>query len=314
MGLGLLGGQPHRPAPDPLRSEGHGGGHLTTAANTTRTEHRHPVADRVDDLGDQHHRPDLAGVTTGFGPLCDHQIDAGRDMAFGMLGLAGQRADESSFFMGSLEHVSRGRAERVDDERGSVSERDLELRRRALGGEGCRVAMGSEPALTSNTVGQLGHIELVEESLDEGSVLVGNHADEVLHPSTAAVTAGVLRRCDQIDAVGAITDLVLDPVEVDLELAVGVADRPEHTEAPGTRHRRDDVSAVAESEDRQVDTEHLRDTGLHELSPFLPDRYSDHVMPWSPWTSRGRPSTCSATMLRWTAKVPPPRVSAGAKR
>ena len=216
--------------------------------------------------------------------------------------------------MGPLEHVSGGRAEGVDDERGSMREGDLELRRRPLRREGCGVTMGGESALTADAVGQFGHLELIEQALHEHAMLVGDHADEVLHPGTTAVAAGVLRRRDQIDAVGAIADLVLDPLEVDLELAVGVPYRAEHAEASGARHRRDDVATVAEGEDRQIDTEHLRDAGLHELSPFLPDRNSDQVIPWSPCTSRGRPSTCSATMLRCTAKVPPPRVSAGAKR
>ena len=43
-------------------------------------------------------------------------------------------------------------------------------------------------------------------------------------------------------------------------------------------------------------------------------RVSAHVRPRSTSISRGSPSTCSATMLRCTANVPPPTVSAGAKR
>ncbi len=43
-------------------------------------------------------------------------------------------------------------------------------------------------------------------------------------------------------------------------------------------------------------------------------RDSAQVRPCSTLTSRGRPSTISATMLRCTANVPPPSVSAGENR
>ena len=43
-------------------------------------------------------------------------------------------------------------------------------------------------------------------------------------------------------------------------------------------------------------------------------RDSAQVWPCSTLMSRGRPSTCSAMMLRWTANVPPPTVRAGENR
>ena len=60
-------------------------------------------------------------------------------------------------------------------------------------------------------------------------------------------------------------------------------------------------------------------TATHRIAPddntqAVGRRASDHVSPFSTFGSRGSPRTCSATMLRWTANVPPPSVSAGWKR
>ena len=92
MGLGLVGRQPHRSAPHALRAERHRRRHLAAAADAAGAEHR-DVADGVDDLGDQHHRADLAGVPAGLAALGDDHVDAGVDVALGVLGGARQRAD-----------------------------------------------------------------------------------------------------------------------------------------------------------------------------------------------------------------------------
>ena len=67
-------------------------------------EHR-DVADGVDDLGDQHHGADLAGVAAGLVALRDDQVDAGLHVALGVLGCAGQRADPPALGLGPLDHV-----------------------------------------------------------------------------------------------------------------------------------------------------------------------------------------------------------------
>ena len=60
----------------PCGAERHRRGHLTAAADAAGAEHR-DVADRVDDLGDEHHRADLTGVPAGLGALGDDDVDAG---------------------------------------------------------------------------------------------------------------------------------------------------------------------------------------------------------------------------------------------
>ena len=127
MGLGLVGGEPHRAAPHALGAERHRRRHLTAAADAAGTQHRN-AADGIDDLGDQHHRPDLAGVAAGFAALGDDHVDTGVDVTLGVLGRTGEGADGAALLLDAVDHVRRGRAERVHHEHRSMGERDLELR------------------------------------------------------------------------------------------------------------------------------------------------------------------------------------------
>ena len=90
-------------------------------------EHGHG-GDGVDDLGDEHHRADLAGVAAGLGALGDDDVDAGRHVALGVDGLAGEGADEAALLLDPVDHELRRRAEGVGHERGAVGQRDVELR------------------------------------------------------------------------------------------------------------------------------------------------------------------------------------------
>ena len=82
---------------------------------------------------------------------------------------------------------------------------------------------------------------------------------ELKNPPEAQVK---LRRQQEIDAVGAASDLGVDPGKIDLELLGAVSDRSEHTEAAGTRHGGHDVSAVTEGEDRKLAPEQFGDRSL----------------------------------------------------
>ena len=108
VGLGLLGGEPHRSAPHALRAERHGRRHLAAAADAAGAEHR-DGGDRVDDLGDEHHRADLAGVAAGLGALGDDEVDPGLHVALGVHRLAGQGADQApSSFTRSIMNCGGG--------------------------------------------------------------------------------------------------------------------------------------------------------------------------------------------------------------
>ena len=72
-------------------------------------------ADRVHDLGDQHHGGDLAAMATGFGALGHDHVDADRQLALGVLLRADQGADQQAVGVGLVDHVLGRRAEGVDD-------------------------------------------------------------------------------------------------------------------------------------------------------------------------------------------------------
>ena len=82
----------------------------------------------------------------------------------------------------------------------------------------------------------------------------------------SAIHALVLVRDDDVDAVGVVADVLVDPVQLDLELLRGEADRAEHAEAAGLAHGDDDVAAVGEREDRELDAELVADGGVHACS------------------------------------------------
>ena len=53
--------------------------------------------------------------------------------------------------------------------------------------------------------------------------------------------------------------MLVDPVQLDLELLGREADGAEHAEAAGLAHGGDDVAAVGEGEDRELDAELVAD-------------------------------------------------------
>ena len=75
-------------------------------------------------------------------------------------------------------------------------------------------------------------------------------------------------RHQQVDSEGAALRLLADPGEIDVELLGRVGHGTEHAETAGIGDRGDHVTAVRESEDREVDSEQRGDSGLHRISPF----------------------------------------------
>ena len=71
---------------------------------------------------------------------------------------------------------------------------------------------------------------------------------------------------DDVDAVGMVADVLVDPLQLDLELLRRVADRPEHAEPAGLANGDDHVTAVGERKDRELDIEFVADGGVHACS------------------------------------------------
>ena len=206
-------------------------------------------------------------MATGLGALGDDEVDTGVDMAFGVLRLAGERTRLHPQLVATVDHVLRGWAECVDDQRRSVGERDLEIGVLRLGRHRCRrVASTSSDTPAALVVGECRHAVALEDVVDVGLVLGGDQVANLADVEAALVGTGVLRRHDQIDTEGAVTDLVLDPLEIDLELLWRMGNCAEHTETTRFGDGGNDVAAVSEREDRNVDPEHVGHRGLHEIT------------------------------------------------
>ena len=85
-----------------------------------------------------------------------------------------------------------------------------------------------------------------------------------------------------------VADLVLYPVEVDLQLLWAVGHRSEYSEPSGLRDSCDHVAAVGEREDRELDVEQFGDGRVHGPTLWVqaaPDVISV-VVTQSLWDSR----------------------------
>ena len=80
---------------------------------------------------------------------------------------------------------------------------------------------------------------------------------------SSSLHALVLAGDHDVDAVGLVADVLVDPVELDLELLGREADGAEHAEAAGLADGGDDVAAVGEGEDRELDAELVAEGGVH---------------------------------------------------
>ena len=109
---------------------------------------------------------------------------------------------------------------------------------------------------------------VAQDLLDELAVLLRDHRPQVSLElgGVELAHALVLAGDHDVDAVGTVADVLVDPVELDLELLGTEPDRAEHAEPARLRHGGHDVAAVGEREDRELDAELLGHFGLHVLS------------------------------------------------
>ena len=159
----------------------------------------------------------------------------------------------------SVDDVGRRRAQGVGDEL------DLVV---AQGGLEQRRARGLGPAHhpgAALALGGLGDAVLVQQPAGEASVVVGHHRLELrleLHRVELA-HALVLAGDDDVDAVGVVADVLVEPLQLDLELLGREADGAEHADAAGVGDGGHHVAAVGEGEDRELDPEAVADLGVH---------------------------------------------------
>ena len=102
------------------------GGQAPAVEQAAGGDHRHPVADRVDDLGHEGHRGDRAGVAAGLGALGDDEVAAALDGGDGVADLAAHAPDQHVVVVQQVDGVA-GHAEAGDEDPGAALDdvRDL---------------------------------------------------------------------------------------------------------------------------------------------------------------------------------------------
>ena len=109
-----------------------------------------------------------------------------------------------------------------------------------------------------------------EDLVDVVPVVLADHRPQLRADVRDVVDAGVairrLHRHHHVDAVRLAAHVLVDPVQLELELVGREGERAEHAHAAGVGDRGDDVAAVREGEDRELDAEHLGETVLHGVT------------------------------------------------
>ena len=150
------------------------------------------------------------------------------------------------------DHLGRRGTEGVGDQGDlGVSQCHLDLR--------CRGGFGPTQQLEGVRIGIVGgHPVIGENLLGEIEMLLGHHGAQHLGEFSTreiGVHALILVRDHDVDAIGMVADVVVDPGAFDLELFGCEPDRAQHPEPAGTADGNDHVAAVGEREDRELDTQ-----------------------------------------------------------
>ena len=219
--------------------------------------------DLLDHLRPQHDRADLAAVPTGLAALGDDDVNAGVGVLASLRRRSAQRRDLAALVVDVLDHVRGRGAQRVGDQRHlRVLQGHFDLR---SGGR-----LGPAEQLQGVVVAVVdGHTVVGKDLAGEVQMLLGYKRIQRLLKLVGGhvrIHALVLVGDDDVDAIRMVTDVLVDPVQLDLELLRGEADRAEHTEATCLAHGDDDVTAVGEREDRELDVELVADGGVHACS------------------------------------------------
>ena len=117
-------GRGNEPSADPhsVGAEGQGRGQPSAVEDPAGRHHGDLGADRVDDLGDQRHGGDQAGVPPGLGPLGDHDVASGVEGAAGMVDLAAHVDDQHVVAVAEIDDVGGNPQAGHEDRRPAVDD------------------------------------------------------------------------------------------------------------------------------------------------------------------------------------------------
>jgi hypothetical protein len=118
--------------PNTVGAEGQCGGETAAVEDAAGRDHGDPVADRVDDLGDERQRRHGPRVAAGLGALRDDDVAAGLDRTAGVVDLPAHVHDEHAVAVAELHDVTRY-AEAGDEDRRALVDEELHLRGQIAG-------------------------------------------------------------------------------------------------------------------------------------------------------------------------------------
>ncbi len=195
-------------------------------------------------------------MAAGLVALRDDQVDPRVDVPFGVGPRTGKGRNHDVGLVAPVDQVTGRRTEGVGHQYGVEGKGDVEL----LGGTARRercVGVLRSPSGLRLVVGGLGNLVAFEQFGYELPVPVGDHCRDVRGLQPTLTIAGVLGGHDEVHSIGVIADLFFDPGQVDFQLVVAEGHCTENTHATGLRHGHHHVPAVAEGQNRELDTEHL---------------------------------------------------------
>ena len=257
--VGLLHGEPDRSRPHSLRTHRKCCSNLPAGSDTARGKNW-KGSDGVDHLGPQHDAADLTAVSAAFVSLGDKNIDTGFFLRERMLGRAAQCRHQAARVVDTFDHVGRRSAERVGDQLDlRMPQRNFNLRR--SGGSG----PSKQIAAAFFFRRQIGDAVTLENLIHERAMLRRNRRDQLLleFDRIDFAHALVLSRDDDIDAVGLVSYLRIDPLQLVLELGSGIRECAEHSESASLGDGGNHVAAMAERENWKLDSKSIAKLGMH---------------------------------------------------
>lgn len=243
-----------RAEPGPLGAEGEARGDLLAAADAPGGQDGQR-GDGLDDLRDQDHGGDVAGVAARLVALGDDDVDARLRVAAGVLGAAREGGDEDPVFVGAGDDVGGRGTEGVRQEFDGVVEGDVEL------APGDLFHPAGDPPAGGLTFRQFGHVVFGEGVADEGAVRRRDHRLDV---RLADAVDRLLGGHDHVEPVGLAVGVLLHPVEIAPEVVGGgVADGAEDAESTRAGDGRGDRREGREAEDGVFDSQFPAQLRLH---------------------------------------------------
>ena len=214
----------------------------------------------VDHLGPQHDAADVAGVAAALAALADDDVDPGvacgcRACLTEPASAATSRPCSCTWAITSSGGVPRALATSFTL---SCLRQDVDLGRGGGGRPAQQLALGA--------AGELGHPVVGQDLLGEVPVALGDHGLQLCLELLGVELAHalVLARDHDVDAVGVVADVLVEPGQLGLELLGAEAHGPEHAEAAGVGDGGHHVAAVGEGEDGELDPQPSTQFVLHQ--------------------------------------------------